>query len=73
MILAHEQGERASADYDMELNFSQKVAEQRVEESGRFLERPRSFLQTEGLDWVSPTRSYLSLFKPDSGANYSFP
>ncbi len=54
MILAHEQDERASADYDVELSFSQKVAAQRVEKSRRFLERIRSFLQTEGLDEVTP-------------------
>jgi len=54
MILAHAQDERASADYDVELSFSQEVAGQRVEESRRFLERIRSFLQTEGLDEVSP-------------------
>jgi len=52
MILAHEQDERASADYDVELSFSQEVAGQRVEESRRFLERIHSFLQTEGLDEV---------------------
>ena len=50
MILAHEQDERASADYDVELSFSQEVAGQRVEKSRRFLERIRSFLQREGLD-----------------------
>jgi len=54
MILAHEQDERASADYDVELSFSQKVAAQRVEKSRRFLERIRSFLQTEGLDEINP-------------------
>jgi len=54
MILAHEQDERASADYDVELNFSQEVAAQRVNDAKRFLERIRSFLQTEGLDEVSP-------------------
>lgn len=50
MILAHEQDERASADYDVELTFSREVAAQRVEKSRRFLERIRSFLQTEGFD-----------------------
>jgi len=35
MILAHEQDERASADYDVEISFSQEVAAQRVEESRR--------------------------------------
>jgi len=54
LILAHEQDERASADYDVELAFSQEVAGQRVEESRRFLERIRSFLQAEGLDEASP-------------------
>jgi len=55
MILAHEQDERASADYDVELTFSREVAAQRVEKSRRFLERIRSFLQTEGLDDIAPT------------------
>jgi uncharacterized protein (UPF0332 family) len=50
MILAHEQDERASADYDVELAFSQEVAAQRVEQSRRFLKRIRSFLQIEGPD-----------------------
>ncbi|MCK4581300.1 MAG: hypothetical protein KAU10_08105 [Dehalococcoidia bacterium] len=54
MILAHEQDERASADYDVELNFSQEVAGQRVKDAKRFLERIRSFLQTEGLDEINP-------------------
>jgi hypothetical protein len=54
LILAHEQDERASADYDVELTFSQEVAGQRVEESRSFLERIRSFLQAEKLDNVSP-------------------
>jgi len=54
MILAHEQDERASADYDVELTFSREVAAQRVEKSRRFLERVRSFLQTEGLGEVTP-------------------
>ncbi len=54
MILAHEQDERASADYDVELTFSQEVAGQRVEESRRFLKRICSFLQREGLDDMVP-------------------
>jgi uncharacterized protein (UPF0332 family) len=54
MILAHEQDERASADYDVELSFSQEVAGQRVEESRRFLERIRLFLQRKGLDGINP-------------------
>ena len=54
MILAHEQDERASADYDVELTFSQEVAGQRVNDAKRFLERIRSFLQTEGLDEATP-------------------
>ena len=54
MILAHEQDERASADYDVELSFSREVAAQRVEKSRRFLERIRSFLQMEGLDEATP-------------------
>ena len=54
MILAYEQDERASADYDVELSFSQEVAGQRVEESRSFLERIRSFLQAEGLDDMVP-------------------
>lgn len=54
MILAHEQDERASADYDVELSFSQEVAGQRVEEARSFLERIYSFLQTEGLDEIGP-------------------
>jgi len=54
MILAHEQDERASADYDVEISFSQEVAAQRVEESRNFSERIRSFLQREGLDEVTP-------------------
>lgn len=53
MILAHEQDERASADYDVELTFSREVAAQRVEKSRRFLERIRSFLQTKGLREVA--------------------
>jgi len=52
MILAHEQDERASADYDVEPSFLQEVTTQREEESRRFLERTRSFLQTEGLDEI---------------------
>ena len=55
MILAHEQDERASADYDVELTFSQEVAAQRVEQAQRFLKRIFSFLQTEGLDDIAPT------------------
>jgi len=54
MILAHEQDERASADYDVELSFSREIATQRVNDARRFLERICSFLQTEGLDEVSP-------------------
>ena len=54
MIFAHEQDERASADYDVELTFSQEVAGQRVEESRRFLKRICSFLQREGLDDMIP-------------------
>ncbi|MEA1871082.1 MAG: HEPN domain-containing protein [Candidatus Bipolaricaulota bacterium] len=54
MILAHEQDERASADYDVELTFSQEVAGQRVEQAQRFLKRICSFLQAEGLDEVTP-------------------
>ena len=54
LILAHEQDERASADYDVELSFSQEVAGQRVEEARSLLKRIYSFLQTEGLDEVSP-------------------
>ena len=49
MIFAHEQDERASADYDVELTFSRELAGQRVREAGRFLERICVFLQTEGL------------------------
>ena len=52
--LVYEQDERASADYDVELSFSQEVATQRVKDARRFLERIRSFLQTEGLDEVIP-------------------
>jgi len=54
MILAHEQDERASADYDVELSFSQEVAGQRVEEAQCFLKRIFSFLQEEGLDEAIP-------------------
>ncbi len=54
LILAHEQDERASADYDVELTFSQEVAGQRVNDARRFLERIRSFLQAEGLDEATP-------------------
>lgn len=54
LILAHEQDERASADYDVELTFSQEVAGQRVNDAKRFLERIRSFLQAEGLDEATP-------------------
>lgn len=54
MTLAHEQDERASADYDVELSFSREIATQRVNDARRFLKRIRSFLQTEGLDEVSP-------------------
>jgi len=54
MILAHEQDERASADYDVELSFSREVATQRVENSRRFLERIRALMQTEGLDEMVP-------------------
>jgi hypothetical protein len=54
MILGHEQDERASADYDVEISFSQEVAAQQVEESRNFSERIRSFLQTEGLDEATP-------------------
>lgn len=53
MILAHEQDERASADYDVELTFSREVAAERVKNSRRFLERIRSFLQTKGLREVA--------------------
>jgi len=54
MIFAHEQDERASADYDVELTFSQEVAGQRVNDAKRFLERIRSFPQAEGLDDMVP-------------------
>ena len=54
MILAHEQDERASADYDVELSFSREVATQRVRDAKSFQERIRSFLQPEGLDEISP-------------------
>jgi hypothetical protein len=54
LILAHEQDERASADYDVELTFPQEVAGQRVQESRRFLKRICSFLQREGLDEINP-------------------
>ena len=54
LILAHEQDERTSADYDVELTFSQEIAGQRVEQAQRFLKRIFSFLQAEGLDEVSP-------------------
>jgi uncharacterized protein (UPF0332 family) len=65
MVLAHEQDERASADYDVELTFSQEVARQRVEESRSFLERICSFLKTEGLDEIIPAGSLLDLHKPN--------
>ena len=54
LILAHEQDERASADYDVELTFSQEVAEQRVEQAQHFLKRIFSFLQAQGLDEAPP-------------------
>lgn len=54
LILAHEQDERASADYDVELTFSQEVAGQRVNDAKRFLERIGPFLQAEGLDEATP-------------------
>jgi len=65
MVLAHEQDERASADYDLKLTFSQEVAGQRVEESRSFLERIRSFLQTEGLDEIIPAENSLDLNRPN--------
>ena len=64
LILAYEQDERASADYDVELSFSQEVAGQQEEESRRFLEWIRSFLQAEGLDEI-PAGSSLNLHKPN--------
>lgn len=54
LILAHEQDERVSADYDVELTFSREVAGQRVDESRRFLKRICAFLQREGLDDTVP-------------------
>jgi len=48
IILAHEQDERASADYDVELTFPQEVTAQRVEKSRRFLEWIRSFCRRKG-------------------------
>jgi len=39
MILAQEQDERALADYDVELTFSQEITRKRVEEARRFLDR----------------------------------
>ena len=54
ICLTHGQDEQASADYDVELSFSQEVAGQRVEESRSFLEQIRSFLQAEGLDESPP-------------------
>jgi uncharacterized protein (UPF0332 family) len=54
MILAYEQDERASADYDVELTFSQEVAGQRVKQAQRFLKRIFSFLQAQELDEINP-------------------
>jgi uncharacterized protein (UPF0332 family) len=54
MILAYEQDEQASADYDVELTFSQEVAGQRVKQAQRFLKRIFSFLQAQELDEINP-------------------
>jgi uncharacterized protein (UPF0332 family) len=48
MVLAHEQDGRASADYDVELSFSQEVAGQRVEQAQRFLKRISCFCRRKG-------------------------
>jgi uncharacterized protein (UPF0332 family) len=47
MILAQEQDERALADYDVELTFPQEIAQKRVEEARRFLDRVREVLKEE--------------------------
>jgi len=47
MILAQEQDERALADYDVELTFSQEIAQKRVEEARRFLDRIHEALKEE--------------------------
>jgi len=47
MILAQEQDERALADYDVELTFSQEIAQKRVEEARRFLDRVRKVLKED--------------------------
>lgn len=49
IILAQAQDERALADYDVELTFSSEVAQDRVKDAHRFLERIRAFLKDNGL------------------------
>lgn len=49
IILAQTQDERALADYDVELTFSPEVAEERVRDAHRFLERVRVLLKEAGL------------------------
>ncbi len=49
IILAQAQDDRALADYDVELAFSEKVARKRVEDAGRFLARTYSLLREADL------------------------
>lgn len=49
IILAQAQDERALADYDVELTFPPEVAQERVRDAHRFLERVRVLLQEAGL------------------------
>ena len=52
LILAQTQDERALADYDVGLAVPKEVAEERLNDAGRFLEQTHALLKESGLEQV---------------------